>query len=43
MVIEVSLLHHPDFVAFGALALLAQASVLLAAALIYRRGSRGGS
>jgi BASS family bile acid:Na+ symporter len=43
MVIEVSLLHHPDFVAFGALALLAQASVLLAAAGIYRRGSRGVS
>jgi BASS family bile acid:Na+ symporter len=36
MVIEVTLLGHPDFVAFGALALLAQA-ILLGAAVIARR------
>ena len=37
MVIEVTLLGHADFIAFGALALLAQASMLLAAVLSRRR------
>jgi BASS family bile acid:Na+ symporter len=37
MVIEVTLLHNPDFIAFGALALFAQAAFLLAAVEIYRR------
>jgi BASS family bile acid:Na+ symporter len=39
MVIEVTLLGHPDFVAFGALALLGQA-ILLGAAVIARRVAR---
>jgi BASS family bile acid:Na+ symporter len=39
MVIEVSLLGHPDFVAFGALALLGQA-LLLGAAIRLRRSGR---
>jgi bile acid:Na+ symporter, BASS family len=38
MVIEVNLLHHPDFIAFGALALLTQAAFLLIAVRLYRRG-----
>jgi BASS family bile acid:Na+ symporter len=37
MVIEVTLLHHPDFVAFGALALLGQALLLGAAVLLGRQ------
>jgi BASS family bile acid:Na+ symporter len=37
LVIEVTLLHHPGFVAFGALALLAQATLLMAAVHVYRR------
>jgi bile acid:Na+ symporter, BASS family len=37
MVIEVTLLGHPDFVAFGAVALLAQASILMVAARWYLR------
>jgi BASS family bile acid:Na+ symporter len=37
MVIEVTLLGHPDFIAFGALALLAQAVLLFAAVLRWRR------
>jgi BASS family bile acid:Na+ symporter len=37
MVIEVTLLGHPDFIAFGAVALLAQASLLFAAVLRWRR------
>lgn len=36
MVIEVTLLHHPEFIPFGALALLAQASLLGAAVRWYR-------
>lgn len=38
MVIEVSLLRHPDFVAFGALALLGQAVLLGVAVGVRRRG-----
>ena len=37
MVIEVTLLGHPDFIAFGAVALLAQASLLFVAVLGWRR------
>jgi BASS family bile acid:Na+ symporter len=37
MVIEVSLLGHPEFIAFGALALLAQAAFLLVAVRLYGR------
>jgi predicted Na+-dependent transporter len=40
MVIEVTLLGNVDFVAFGALALLAQAAYLLAAAGFYTRQKR---
>ena len=35
MAIEVTLLHHPDFVAFGALSLFAQASLLMLAVRRY--------
>jgi hypothetical protein len=37
MVIEVTLLGHPEFIAFGALALLGQALLLGAAVLIRRK------
>jgi BASS family bile acid:Na+ symporter len=40
MVIEVTLLGHPDFVAFGALALLGQALLLGAAVIVRRRIAR---
>jgi BASS family bile acid:Na+ symporter len=41
MVIEVTLLHHPDFVAVGALALMAQAGFLMAAVRVYRQSGCG--
>ena len=37
MVIQVTLLHDPDFVPFGAVALLAQAAMLMVAVSVYRR------
>ena len=40
MVIEVTLLGHTSFVPFGALVLLAQAAVLMAAVQVYRRIGR---
>jgi BASS family bile acid:Na+ symporter len=42
MVIEVTLLHHPDFVAFGAVSLLAQASMLMLAVRCYLRSAVRG-
>jgi hypothetical protein len=42
MVIEVTLLHHPDFVAFGAVSFLAQASMLMLAVRCYLRSAVRG-
>jgi predicted Na+-dependent transporter len=41
MVIQVTLLHDPEFVPFGAVALFAQALLLMIAVRVYRSGAGG--